>query len=62
MSLEVYFPNYSWQHLTLSIGLLGLKDCALGADPLGAASLCQSKLALGAETMFAVVAKKTLES
>lgn len=44
----------------LSTGLLGLKDCVLKADPLGAASMCQSKLALGAEAMFAVVAKKTL--
>jgi len=45
---------------SLSSGLVGLKDCALGVDPLGAASVCQNKLAWGAETMFAVVAKKTL--
>jgi len=31
----------------LSTGLVGLKDCALGADPFVAASVCQNKLTLG---------------
>jgi hypothetical protein len=31
----------------LSTGLVRLKDCAFGADPLDAASVCQNKLAWG---------------